>query len=115
MTVKSQSRGHETICKDNQWAYADGYSHEEGRPCKECGNKPFVLRINGRSADIDYCIVPIVKALNDAGMFTVASCCGHGKQPGVIILKDRREVFIMPDWESARKVNKLFPPIYNED
>lgn len=37
--------------------------------------------------DIDSCIAPIVRALNDAGVITVASCCGHGKRPGNIALK----------------------------
>lgn len=60
---------------------------------------------------IDRCIAPIVRALNDAGMTTIASCCGHGKQPGSIALEDGREIRIMPDFESARMVDKMFPPI----
>ena len=28
--------------------------------------------------DIDSCIYSIVKALNDGGVTTIASCCGHG-------------------------------------
>ncbi len=60
---------------------------------------------------IDPCIASIVQALNDVGMQTIASCCGHGKQPGLISLEDGREVFIAPDYEAARKINNLFPPI----
>jgi hypothetical protein len=37
---------------------------------------------------IDKCIAPIVKALNDAGLFTGGSCCGHGKRPGCISMHD---------------------------
>ena len=33
---------------------------------------------------IDRCIAHYVKALNDAGIFTGGSCCGHGKGNGVI-------------------------------
>lgn len=43
---------------------------------------------------IDECIAPIVDALNQAGALTVASCCGHGKQPGSIVLRDGRELTI---------------------
>ena len=60
--------------------------------------------------DVDACIAPIVKAFNDTGVQTIASCCGHGKQPGTIALADGREVRIMT-YEQAREVNKLFPPI----
>jgi hypothetical protein len=43
---------------------------------------------------VDECIAPIVEALNKAGAFTVASCCGHGTQPGSIVLRDGRELTI---------------------
>ncbi len=41
---------------------------------------------------VDHCIVSIVRALNEGGVFTVASCCGHGKGPGSILLQDGREL-----------------------
>ncbi len=37
---------------------------------------------------IDRCIAPYVKALNDAGLHTGGSCCGHGKENGMIGLHD---------------------------
>ncbi len=52
--------------------------------------------------DIDSCIAPLVKALNDGGVLTVASCCGHGKGFGNIALRDGRELLIAPSWEAAR-------------
>lgn len=58
---------------------------------------------------IDACIAPIVKALNDAGAATVASCCGHGHRPGNIALADGREIIIAPDFETGRRIDKLFP------
>jgi len=36
----------------------------------------------------DPCIAPLVKALNDGGLRTVASCCGHGSKAGRISLAD---------------------------
>lgn len=46
--------------------------------------------------EIDRCIAPIVKALNDASVHTVASCCGHGKTHGSIVLADDRDLRIHP-------------------
>lgn len=60
---------------------------------------------------IDSCIAPIVRALNDAGITTVASCCGHSKRPGNIALLDGREIVIAPDYETGRRIDSLFPPI----
>ena len=37
---------------------------------------------------VDQCIAKIVQALNNAGLFTAGSCCGHGKSPGNISLHD---------------------------
>ena len=45
---------------------------------------------------IDACIAPIVKALNEAGIRTDASCCGHGKTDGFISLHDGRELVVRP-------------------
>lgn len=64
-----------------------------------------------KTMDIDRCLVPIIKALNRLGIYTIASCCGHGKQPGSIILADGREIRIFSNFKDARKVDKLFPPI----
>lgn len=61
----------------------------------------------GRPITVDECIAPLVLALNDAGVPTVASCCGHGRMPGNIILADGRECVIMPNWKTARAVEKL--------
>lgn len=52
------------------------------------------MAIQGRVRGIDYCIADIVAALNAANLLTVASCCGHGKQQGIITLEDSRELKI---------------------
>jgi len=46
---------------------------------------------------IDACIAPIVKALNDAGIYTANCCCGHGEGDGEIILHDGRIITIRRD------------------
>jgi hypothetical protein len=43
---------------------------------------------------IDRCIAPIVQALNEAGIYTSSSCCGHGERPGNILLHDYRIILI---------------------
>jgi len=43
---------------------------------------------------VDSCIVDIVRALNRTKLHTVASCCGHGKRQGNILLSDGRELII---------------------
>lgn len=43
---------------------------------------------------VDACISPLVKALNDAAIYTAGCCCGHGKGPGNIILHDGRVLTI---------------------
>lgn len=45
----------------------------------------------------DPCIAPLVKALNEGGIPTVASCCGHGTHLGSIALEDGRWLTILPD------------------
>jgi hypothetical protein len=64
-----------------------------------------------KAIDVDACIAPIVKALNAAGIVTIASCCGHGKRPGNIALADGRELVIAPDYTTGRAVDQAFPPI----
>jgi hypothetical protein len=56
-----------------------------------------------------------VKALNDAGIETIASCCGHGKRPGNIVLKDGRELIIAPDFEAGRMIDRAFPPTAEDE
>ena len=52
------------------------------------------MPINGRRQDIDFCIADIIAALNAANIPTVASCCGHKKMDGSIVLSDGREIII---------------------
>jgi hypothetical protein len=58
---------------------------------------------------VDEEIRPLVRALWDAGIATVASCSGHDYRPGNIALADGRELVIAPDYETARKIDALFP------
>jgi len=44
--------------------------------------------------EVDSCIAPIVRALNDAGIYTSGCCCGHGEMRGSIGLHDGRFLII---------------------
>lgn len=70
--------------------------------CKQGDMVP--VRLARGLCDVDRCIAPMVQALNDAGLETRASCCGHGKMPGNVMLADGRELVIMPDYDSTRKL-----------
>ena len=56
--------------------------------CKE----EVTVLIDGQDVQVDACIAPIVAALNDIGMPTVASCCGHGIRTGRIVLRSGVEL-----------------------
>jgi len=65
---------------------------------KEIDNR-VKMPINGKVETIDNCIHHIVAALNAGGIKTVASCCGHNKMVGNIILDDGRVLAIHPDFK----------------
>ena len=76
--------------------------------CKWGNTSP--LEIKGKTVFIDNCIFDLVKSLNENYKTTIACCCGHGKQPTSIAFEDGSEIIIL-NYEQARKVSKLFPPI----
>src|SRR5690625_5259170 len=59
-------------------------------------------------------IADLVRALNDGGMATVASCSGHGHRPGNIMLADGRVLVVCKDADEAREVESHFPGVNGE-
>ncbi len=59
-------------------------------------------KIQGHIVRLDSCMVERVLLLNKAGVETKASCCGHGKYPPSIIIKDgtscTRDLFSDRKW-----------------
>lgn len=55
---------------------------------------------------VDPCIAPLVQALNDGGMQTLASCCGHGKWPGSVVLGDGSELVVGSTPEEAESYRR---------
>lgn len=71
-------------------------------------SKMVVIERDGDGVPSIWCdpeIADIVRAMNSAGIRTVASCSGHGLRPGRISLADGRELILLNDLESA---NRLF-------
>jgi len=88
-----------------------------------CGSSPgavdtfaeqVCMPINGRVQCIDRCIHQIVAALNAGGVGTIASCCGHGKMVGTIMLSDGRELIIAPNFEMARTIETQSKILFNK-
>ncbi len=104
MPVKSFTRGHEVTFNEETKKWEPEIP--EDRLCACCGKPPVNIELEiparlshtGRAytkiCKIDSCIAPIIRALNKAGIKTEASCCGHGKNKGTIILADGRTLFI---------------------
>lgn len=61
------------------------------------------MPVSGRTEiGVDACIAPLVQALNDAGIETIACCCGHGKTYGRIDLADGRVLMVTGDSDTDR-------------
>jgi hypothetical protein len=73
------------------------------------GQSVEIMEIGGRPIEVDTEIVPLVRALNAAGLRTRASCSGHGHRPASIVLEDGREIVIARNYGEARLIGKLFP------
>jgi hypothetical protein len=56
----------------------------------------------------DPCLAPVIRALNDAGIATVASCCGHGRRPPTIALASGQWLVIAPDNDTRLRIERLF-------
>jgi len=80
--------------------------------CEHGDTVPVV--IDGRRHDIDRCIAPYVTALNDAGIKTSISCCGHGEHDGCIMTyyggEYRLIIICPPGEESLKRFDKEFRP-----
>jgi hypothetical protein len=62
----------------------------------------------------DPCLAPYVQALNDAGLDTLASCCGHGRRPGSIMMRSGQVLLILADRDEFGRVDGLWPGINDE-
>lgn len=49
-------------------------------------------------------VADLIRALNNGGVPTVASCSGHGEKPGWVALKDGRQLAIVPDLDAFKRL-----------
>jgi hypothetical protein len=77
--------------------------------CAHCGKPDQIIELKASkvSACIDHCIAPLVKMLNDNGIGTLTSCCGHGNWAGWIGLDDGRYLMIAESWGEFNGVHHL--------
>jgi hypothetical protein len=63
-----------------------------------------LIETPGGNLEIDRCIAALVGALNDGGLPTTGSCCGHGSGMGDIFLHDGRILVVLPSREAYTAV-----------
>lgn len=71
-----------------------------------CRNNPNDRRCQGewkKQCGIDKCIASIVRVFEENGVRMLASCCGHGKGDGSILLLDHSLVVIPRRFTSNKK------------
>lgn len=105
MTVTAYSGGHPVEWDGSCWRYRDG-EPIDSRLCAHCDRAEVLMEVTilahlahdrqQRQAlkGVDACIVDVVRALNDGGVVTTSSCCGHGRSDGSILLADGREIVL---------------------
>jgi len=54
------------------------------------------VQVGDKRVDVDCCIASIVDALNQGGVRTAMSCCGHGEGDGFIMMADGRILAVLP-------------------
>lgn len=123
MTATSFASGHPVYFDGTVWRFKDTndvVNHE--RACSHCGLAPVLVKLCRPTAQrglteagVDACIAPLVQALNDGGIQTVASCCGHGRMPGRVILEDGRDVLVMTRADSSEYFSHERFTIYGEE
>lgn len=52
------------------------------------GKRKVIMELDGRAIEIDSCLAPFIKLLNEGPYKTIASCCGHGRTDGFILYHD---------------------------
>ncbi|NIR31678.1 MAG: hypothetical protein GWN84_20675 [Gammaproteobacteria bacterium] len=127
MTARAHVRGHPIYWDGSDWRYEDtneAVSTVEraaaGRACAHTactagryeGDVLVDIGLAAGPISVDPCIADLVQALNATGLPTVASCCGHGRRPGRITLKDGRELHVTFSQDAANELQGRYPDIH---
>jgi len=115
MVARGSWDGRPTEHNGKEWIYSD--TKEPIDPHRECGgcqfkkvdvfvpihqNDSHTGKARWAYKPVDFCCAGIVKALNNEGLFTRTSCCGHGKELGEIILWSGTRITL--DWRGETDV-----------
>ena len=66
--------------------------------------------VQGRTmVKIDSCIAPLVQMLNDYGVETTASCCGHGKVKASSIVLSSKSIRLLSREDGSLRAHLVFP------
>jgi hypothetical protein len=79
------------------------------------GQRVVLMETETGLKEVDFEVWPLVKALNDGGLATTASCSGHGHLPPTVILKDGRWIIVVKDFDEAHGVLKRCRDIWPRD
>lgn len=64
-----------------------------------CKARPFSGR---EKVWVDSCLAPLVQALNDHGVETIGSCCGHGRETGTVVIAQKDGAVVTLSVRAAR-------------
>ena len=65
--------------------------------------------VQGRTRiKVDACIAPLVQMLNDYGIETIASCCGHGQVKESSIIVDAKNISLRPLDDGSYRAHLVF-------
>ncbi len=70
-----------------------------------CDETRKVHLMTHKDVQVDSCIARFVQALNDAGIMTTTSCCGHGERDGSFLThsEDEYRLVIIVDAATSRE------------
>jgi hypothetical protein len=75
--------------------------------CK-LGEETKIILKDGRGVMVDRCLAPYIQALNDSGIVTGISCCGHGEQAGFILAQRGEAYRLLIMVEEGEKSQRRF-------
>lgn len=62
----------------------------------------------------DPCLADWVKMLNENGIKTVASCCGHGRVPPTIMTQEHGDVMLLGHFWATEKAHHLVRSLWGD-
>jgi len=61
-----------------------------------------------KTAKVDDELGPLVQYLNDKGIETVGCCCGHGRYPATVLIKEKGKIIDIFSQEEVPRVKRFY-------